>query len=174
MCLSGLGWVTSSAELVSSVFHFKNRVSFQKFISFPDLLFVLNSPWLPLNDRVLHSLDIYPCVALGFYSLGGLICFLTLLPPRLMMFDAESMAWLSWSWGFLIQRALNSTCPPPRPYCIIRNHVGGVWPPSLQEVGTEPTAGRLSPAYLILLPSSTGSLSEAESSWETSPPRMTQ
>lgn len=86
-----------------------------------------------------------------------------------MLFDAESVAWLSWSWGFLIRRALSSTCLLPQPYCIIRDHVGGVWPPFLQEVGTERTAGRLSPAYLILLPSSAGSLSEAESSWETSP-----
>ena len=79
-----------------------------------------------------------------------------------MLFDAESVAWLGWSWGFLIRRVLNSACLPPGHYCIIRNHVAGVCPPPLQEVGTELSAGRLSPAYLILLPSSTGSLSEAE------------
>ena len=79
-----------------------------------------------------------------------------------MLFNAESVAWLGWSWGFLIRRVLNSACLPPGHYCIIRNHVAGVCPPPLQEVGTELSAGRLSSAYLILLPSSTGSLSEAE------------
>lgn len=97
-----------------------------------------------------------------FTVFGCLICFLTLLPSCLMLFDAKSVSWLSWSWGFLIRRVLNSTCLPPGHYCIVRNHVAEVCPPSLQEVGTELSAGRLSPAYLILLPSSTGSLSEAE------------
>ncbi|MXQ93611.1 hypothetical protein E5288_WYG022344 [Bos mutus] len=55
---AGLEAASSHTEAASELLAGASR--HQKFISFPDLLFVLNSPWLPLNDRVLHSLDIYP------------------------------------------------------------------------------------------------------------------